>query len=52
LADPGMDHFDDIATDFTLVDLQFHGHVITLPLGRLSGSRRLGFAAQAGDGCG
>jgi hypothetical protein len=47
-----MEHLDDIATDFTLVDLQFLGHVIILLIGRLSGSPRTGSAMQAGDGSG
>jgi hypothetical protein len=33
LAGAGMDHFDDIAADFTLVDLQFFRHVNILFLG-------------------
>jgi hypothetical protein len=43
-----MEHLDDIATDFTLVDLQFLGHISILLIGRLSGSHRTGFAVHAG----
>jgi hypothetical protein len=46
-----MEHLDDIAADFTPVDLQFLGHVIILLTERLSGSQRTGAAMQAGDGC-
>jgi hypothetical protein len=46
-----MEHLDDIAADFTLVDLQFLGHVIILLMGRLAGSHRTGAAMQAGDRC-
>jgi methyl coenzyme M reductase alpha subunit len=52
LTGPTMEHLDDIATDFTFIDLQFFGHVIILLSGRLSGSHRTGSAMQAGDGCG
>ena len=49
---PGMEHLDDIATDFTLVDLQFLGHVIILLTGCLAGLHRTGSAIHAGERCG